>query len=159
MEIFGTGVRVWLLVSLVIVVIDCVYLLQRPHTMAGGAFGHLFPQYAIYIKYDRLYADLEDRFVVIMSWMNLPELALQLLAVVLSYRRGQRAASVVLIICSTMTFWKTVLYMWYDMAFLTPLSDTLNVYMFLLYLLPNSFWLFMPLYCMIYPGYRLALDS
>ncbi len=65
------GVRLWLVLSALIVIFDASYVLLRPHSLKGGKYECFYGPYQKYIQYDTLYGDNQDRFVVIQSWLNL----------------------------------------------------------------------------------------
>lgn len=64
-------ITVWLFVSSFVVLYDASYVLLRPATMRGGPLFHIYSPYDLYIKFDTLYGNLTDSFVVIQSWLNL----------------------------------------------------------------------------------------
>lgn len=62
---------IWLILSSFVVIYDASYVLLRPDTMVGGKYFQYFSAYDLYIKFDTLYGNLTDSFVVIQSWLNL----------------------------------------------------------------------------------------
>ena len=66
------GVLIWLIISSIIVIIDAFYILNRPHTLPGGKWGHFYAPYEIYTRYDTLYGpNVKDYFADIIAWLNL----------------------------------------------------------------------------------------
>jgi hypothetical protein len=65
------AITIWLVVSSLVVIYDATYVLLRPATMLGGELFRFFSAYDLYIKFDTLYGNLTDSFVVIQSWLNL----------------------------------------------------------------------------------------
>ena len=117
----------WLVVSSIIVYFDAFYVLMRPETLAGGKYYHIFKPYELYVQFDTLYGMNNDSFVIIQSWLNIFESTLTLIGVVLaisSCQIKQILGGVLCLISSTMIFWKTIIFVWYDRDWLT--SDALN---------------------------------
>jgi hypothetical protein len=113
---------VWLVLSSLIVIYDASYVLLRPDSMLGGKLFGFFSAYDLYIKFDTLYGNLTDSFVVIQSWLNLIEVTLILAAVGLSLSRcstKKLVGALVIIVGSAFVFWKTVIYMCYSHDFTT----------------------------------------
>jgi hypothetical protein len=109
-------IRVWLLVASIVVTYDAAYILLRPASMLGGDLYAPFSPYSLYVQYDRLYADTTAPFSWITAYLNLVEVLLQLLALYLASAGSpsrKTVGLVVAVVVSTMTLWKTVLYMWY----------------------------------------------
>lgn len=141
----------WISVSSLLVVWDAAFVLLRPRTLVGGDLHYLFSPYALYIEVDRLYGDLEDKFVVAQSLMNLLEVGLALIGL-FWYVRSSKAAScarwcgsLLMLIAQSMTLGKTVLYIgldWMQGWKHTAHNDTVTFLS--LYLLPNGMWIWMP---------------
>jgi hypothetical protein len=116
------GILFWIFISNIIVSFDAFYVLNRPETMKDGKYYWLFQPYEYYYKYDTLYAQNSDRFVVIQSWLNACECIIAMFAVVFCLfgsRMMKGIGAIVCLIVSVMVFWKTVIFVWYDDAFLT----------------------------------------
>ena len=144
----------WAVISSLICIYDATYVLVRPRSMAKGDLFHIFFPYAKYITVDPLYGNLKNAFVVGQSWMNYVELTLALLSVVLYYvLRKRNTGCLLLLIASTMTWSKTVLYFIHD-YYERPLHpqdlpikiETWEYYC--LFILPSSFWVIFPFLCM-----------
>lgn len=113
---------VWMLISYLIMIWDAAYVLYRPATMKGGALFNYFSPYELYIKYDTLYGNLNDKFVVAQSQLNLVEVVIALVSLAAAHFGAQRtrlAGSVMCLVVTCFTFWKTVLYVVYGGDHLT----------------------------------------
>lgn len=138
----------WLVLSSFIVIFDATYVLLRPATMAGGALFPYFSPYDLYIKYDTLYGNLTDSFVVIQSWLNLVEVTLILAAVVLSAASSpvkKLVGALVILAASAFVFWKTVIYILYSHDFTTEAVKSVSIDAFFVFILPSSLWIIFPL--------------
>jgi hypothetical protein len=117
------GIRIWLIVSAIIVIYDASYVLLRPLSMRGGKLFSIFFPYELYTQYDTLYANLTDSFVVIQSWLNIVEAALLFIAVYLSNSTciiKNLSGAILSIVTSAFVYWKTVIFLIYDKDYLTP---------------------------------------
>lgn len=56
-------VTFWLFLSALICTWDAGFVLMRPRSMAGGDLSDVWYPYLLYVTVDRLYGDLNDRFV------------------------------------------------------------------------------------------------
>lgn len=114
--------KVWFVISAFIVFFDASFVIQRPETMKGGNLYHIYYLYDNYILYDTLYADLNDVFVICQSWLNIVEGIMLLISVAISFNKCIKIklwSAVIGAIASTMVFWKTVIFVWYDHTFVT----------------------------------------
>ncbi len=144
---------IWLVLSSFVVLYDATYVLLRPATMDGGSLFPYFTGYALYIKFDTLYANLTDTFVVIQSWLNLAEITLILCSVLLSLsscKIKKLIAALLIVIGSAFVFWKTVIYLWYSHDFTTEAVKKLTTDALLCFVLPSSFWIIFPVLTMYY---------
>ena len=94
---------------------------------------------------------MKDSFVIIQSWLNIVEGILLIFAVLLSFSKCVKLnlkAAVIGILASTMVFWKTVIFVWYDHDFISEAVKKISVGSILCYFLPNSLWLIFPLLAM-----------
>jgi hypothetical protein len=135
-------ILIWFAISLPLVVWDVAFVLLRPASMPGGGLAFLWAPYAKYITIDRSYGDLGNGFVWAQAIMSCVEVAIAIGA--LAIRR--RPVAVLLIFCvSVLTCAKTILIL--VIALVTRGADlggsTSDV--ILLYLLPNSAWVVMPM--------------
>lgn len=140
--------NVWLVVSSLVVIYDASYVLLRPATMEGGELFRYFSGYALYIKYDTLYGNLTDSFVVIQSWLNLVEVSLILAAVLLSLSAcpiKKLVSALVVLASSAFVFWKTVIYVLYSHDFTTEAVKNLTPDALLCFVIPSSLWIIFPL--------------
>ena len=118
-------------------------------SMRGGSLFDYFSAYELYIKYDTLYGNMTDNFVVIQSWLNLIEITMALLSVVLSAFGGgstKLSGAMLAVVASAFTFWKTVIYIWYADAHLTPEAHAFTSESIWVFYFPSSFWIIFPLY-------------
>jgi hypothetical protein len=98
--------------------------------MNGGKYYWLFKPYELYYKFDTLYAQNNDRFVVIQSWLNACEFLIAMIATVLCLfgsKMLKDVGSIICLIVSVMVFWKTVIFVWYDDAFLTQEAHNFTI--------------------------------
>lgn len=143
------GVTVWLVISSIIVIIDAFYVLNRPHTLQGGKYGQYYALYQHYVKYDSLYVDTKDIFLPIVAYLNLAEVIITVLGLIftlMSSKTAKFAGAILAILASAFVFWKTVIYIWYDVDFMSEATKTFAPDALLLYYLPNSFWIFCPIW-------------
>lgn len=146
--------RFWLVLSSLVVIYDASYVLLRPRSMLNGDLFSLFSPYDLYIKYDTLYGNLKDSFVVIQSYLNLVEVTLLLVSVALaasSCWKKQFIGAFIAIVGSSFVLWKTIIYVLYVEDFASELVG-LNLQCFLVLILPTSFWLICPLLTIVYTG-------
>ncbi|CAO2653171.1 Nn.00g025820.m01.CDS01 [Neocucurbitaria sp. VM-36] len=88
----------WLTVSIPLVLWDCLYILLRPHTMAGGALQWpIWKPYEVYAAIDHVYGwpgwDNKDGFGGAQGVLNGVELVLYGLYAMIIYNHGVPAAS------------------------------------------------------------------
>ena len=146
-----TGVYAWLILSSLIVIYDCSYVLLRPASMRGGSLFEHFSAYETYIKYDTLYGNMNDRLVVIQAWLTLVEVAVALFGMLLSAfgsKSGKFVGAMLVVIISGFTFWKTVIYCWYAYGFMTPESFDFSIDSIYSLYFPISLWSIFPVYTM-----------
>lgn len=141
------ALNVWLLLSSLIVIYDATYVLLRPASMVGGDLFRYFSAYDLYIKYDTLYGNLSDSFVVIQSWLNLIEVTLILVALILSLSSctiKKLISALVILMSSAFVFWKTVIYILYSHDFTTDAVKALAPDALLYFIIPSSLWIIFP---------------
>lgn len=116
------GILLWLILSSLVVYLDGFFVLNRPDTMNGGKYYHIYKPYDLYLQFDQLYGALDNLFVYIIAWLNVIESTVCLLGVLI-YLSSKPAikmlGALVCLVASVMVFWKTVLYMWYDRDWLS----------------------------------------
>jgi hypothetical protein len=108
--------------------------------------------YDLYVTFDTLYADLNDPFVIIQSWLNIVEGSLLIFVVLLSWSfkctKVQMWAAIIATLTSTMVFWKTVIFVMYDLPWVTEEVRNFAPQAIMCYYLTNSCWLVLPLWAM-----------
>ena len=140
----------WAIIGSLVCIWDATYVLTRPRSMAKGDLFHIFFPYAKYITLDPLYGNLKNAFVIAQSCMNYVELTLTLFSVILYYIfRRRNLSCLLLLICSVMTWSKTVVYFIHDhferalhpqeLSVEIPISE----YIFL-FIIPSSLWILLP---------------
>jgi hypothetical protein len=146
-------VIVWLTISAVIQTYDACYVLLGPLSHSGGPLAGLWPGHVFYSSFDHRYAGF-DAFGSAQSWANLGEVVFIVAALVMARRW---AGVVIALIVTTATFWKTVIY------FLVEASSGLEmtrqslergdlVGFLAVAILPNLFWIVLPLAVVITLG-------
>eukprot|EP01124_Arcella_intermedia_P004379 TRINITY_DN12483_c0_g2_i1.p1 TRINITY_DN12483_c0_g2~~TRINITY_DN12483_c0_g2_i1.p1 ORF type:complete len:166 (-),score=22.37 TRINITY_DN12483_c0_g2_i1:81-578(-) len=144
----------WLLISSLLVCWDSAFIFLRPHSMTGDMSWIWEPQ-KIYITVDKLYADMEDPFVIGQAAMSVFESLVNFLAVFL-HVRGDPSSVVVAVVGFSFTFSKTALYFILDIVsgyHHTSHNDAYHFYLY--YFLPNSLWLIHTLAGVIVLGKKL----
>lgn len=146
-SIIPTAVWYWLVLSSLIVLWDASFVLNRPRSMKGGDLNWAFGPYNLYVTIDKMYGDMKSVFVVVQSWGNLVEVALNLVAAYVSAHAGASArksllAALIALVSLAFTFWKTAIYFAYGRA--DAAHNDWQTYT-LLYALPNGMWLLAPL--------------
>ena len=154
------GVAVWLIVSSIIVILDAFFILSRPLAFPGGPYYWFYFPYELYYQHDSLYGPkVDDHFVVIIAWLNLLEVALTFLGLAVYSKECSRAkikGAMICLVASVFIFWKTVIYMWYDVAYLSEEALNFSPDSLLLYYLPNSLWILFPIWSIGSIGGRLG---
>jgi hypothetical protein len=116
----------WLVISGLICIIDATFVLLRPLTLPGGKLA-IFPWigWHTYIQYDERYgaAGLTDSWVILQSWLNIAEIALQFLCVYLNSNASgcsKRVVHALAAVVSICTAYKTIIYAGMEMTGGTP---------------------------------------
>lgn len=157
MFVIPQWITLWLVVSSFVVLYDASYVLLRPASMRGGPLFSFYSPYDLYIKFDTLYGNLTDSFVVIQSWLNLAEISIILFAVYLSKSSDKRIkAAIIMIVASAFVFWKTVIYVFYSHDFTTEEVRQLTIQALLVFIIPTLFWLVCPVLTIVTLSKRLA---
>ena len=60
--------------------------------------------------------------------------------------------AILAIVASAFIFWKTVIYMWYDLQYLSEAAKAFAPEAIALYYIPNAFWIACPLWSIISIG-------
>ena len=145
-------ILLWILVSNIIICFDAFFVLNRPDTLKGGKYYNIFKPYENYYKFDTLYQMNDDLFVVIQSWLNVCEAVISFIAFALCLSSCGIKKTIGALLCfltSAMVFWKTVIFVWYDHAWLTEDAKNFSTESLLCYYLPSSFWIIFPVLSMI----------
>ena len=133
----------WVLFSGIIVTWDAGFVLNRPHSITNPLWS---ASYSIYTRVDTLYADLEDDFIYSQSLINLLEVALGIISILVICSRNFKPAAVLILIISTMTCSKTILY--FTMEAVSGFKHTKHndfITLSSFYLVPNGIWILLPL--------------
>jgi hypothetical protein len=156
------GVIVWLVASSVIVIFDATYILNRPDTLPGGKYGQYFTVYQIYTQYDTLYGgQVKDYFADIIAYLNLAEVAVTFIGMLLSVRKNKKdhlKGAIWIIAASAFVFWKTIIYFWYDIQYMSAPTKWFAPDAIAFYYVPNSFWILCPLWTILSIGKRIGRD-
>ncbi|XP_064404300.1 uncharacterized protein LOC135349674 [Halichondria panicea] len=136
----------WFSLSSLVVIWDALFVFLRPRSLPGGDLHFLFKPYGLYITVDTNYGDMEHSFTICQSWMNVAEVCLQLYTVVLLLK-GQKSASFWAFLVSSLTLWKTLIYMlqYTSLCNGSHLVQHLDWSTFLcLFIVPNGVWIVVP---------------
>jgi hypothetical protein len=115
-------VYLWLLFSSACILFDFFYIYLRPLSFRYNPYEWTFEPYQLYQFFDTLKINMEDRFLVIQSYLNLVEAALMLLTALvalLPFRRLKYVCGIIMLALVSCVFWKTVIYLVYDRNFIT----------------------------------------
>ncbi len=115
-------IYLWLLFSSACVAYDFFYIYLRPLSFRYNPYEWTFEPYQVYQFFDTLKINMDNRFLIIQSYLNAVEVLLLLLTGFLSllpFRRLKFWCAVMLIVLSAFVFWKTVIYLAYDRHFIT----------------------------------------
>ncbi|KAI6778861.1 uncharacterized protein J7T54_000517 [Emericellopsis cladophorae] len=145
----------WLAISIPLVLWDTVYVLGRPHTMAGG-FLHwpLYVPYALYAEIDYVYGwkAVHDHlgFTSAQGLLNAVEIVMYLVYLWMCYERGSWTldgrrggkAALVGLSAAVMTLSKTVLY-WANEYYsgFAGIGHNAPLDLLFLWIIPNGAWL------------------
>jgi hypothetical protein len=144
------GLKLWLLLSAIVVLWDSAFVLLQPRTFAGGDLHWIFSAYDLYSTVDKAYSreayEQGETFPRAQAVLNLVEVSLQLYALFLFWvRRDNPKGVLVGFSCQLMTLAKTVLYFTMDaMAQFKHSRHNPILNLILLYVLPNSLWIVFP---------------
>jgi len=149
-------ITIWILIAGLVVTWDAGYVLNRPHSMAGGYLFWLFQPYAKYITLDLLYGNTQNSFVVAQSWLNVLEILLGFFSLAMyHYSKSstkKNLACLLLLITCVATFAKTVLYFCHDIVDMGihPDQHPKDISWFdyiMLFIVPNIIWIVVPFSC------------
>ena len=145
-------VLVWFIITAVIQTYDACYVLLGPVSHVGGPLSGLWAGHVLYGNYDQTYGGTHtDAWGEAQSWMNLVEV-IGLIVVFANIRKPWVA--ILALIIQTATFWKTVAYFTIEacsgLAKTRHSLESGDLLGFLaIGVLPNLFWIFIPLLAMI----------
>lgn len=151
-------ILVWFIVTAVIQTYDACYVLLGPLSHVGGPLSGLWAGHVLYGNYDKTYGGTQtDAWGEAQSWLNLVEV---IGLIVIFFNLRKPLAAVLGLVVSTATFWKTVAYFTIEAS--SGLEKTrhslengdLAGFMFI-GVLPNLFWIVIPLLVVISLGRRL----
>jgi len=140
-------VYIWLVLSSACVLYDFLYIYLRPLSFRYQPYEYTFEPYQVYHYFDTLKMDMNDRYLIIHNWLNLIEVTLLITAMLLSwlpFRRLKFATAVIILVVSACVFWKTVIYLWYDRAFVTVSIHRFYSLGVIFYYLTIGLWLIFP---------------
>ena len=138
---------VWMVICYLILYMDAFYILNRPETLRGGKYFGFFSPYEYYVEYDKLYGMNEDSFVVIQSWLNICESTIAFIALFIAFsscRVKQMIGACLCLFVNALTFWKTIIFVWYDLDWITEDAHNFTTGSILCYYIPSSFWIIGP---------------
>ena len=136
---------------------DCLYLLLRPHSFKGGRYHSYFTAYDTYTRYDPSYLDTTDAFNTAQAILTTVEAALSLLVLPVHYLLSQPLAAYVVALLSASECSKTILFFLYAawdesnasaQYRLTDVSTWDGGYV-AAYLLPSLCWIVFPVWLMV----------
>jgi hypothetical protein len=137
---------IWFLISLPIVAWDVSFVLLRPLSMPGGSLDVLWIPYEKYLTVDLSYADLDSGFVRAQAIMSCLEVVMAVVALVLAHRRRLAPATLLVFCVSVLTCAKTLLIFLIELVTgFASVGHNAAGDLLLLYVLPNSVWIVMPL--------------
>mmetsp|Transcript_27393 Transcript_27393/g.68769 ORF Transcript_27393/g.68769 Transcript_27393/m.68769 type:complete len:174 (-) Transcript_27393:49-570(-) len=143
---------VWFYVSFLIQIWDALFILARPHSLAGGALEYVWSPYQLYITVDRRYGDLGDGFGIAQSWLNLLEVVVGFWGLNM-YMGGQAKAHLYLFSASLMSFAKTCIYFLTEFCSGLEYTGGADWYQWTtIFFIPSLFWVVFPLLCTLGAG-------
>ena len=134
-------VCIWVLFSSIIVTWDVGFVLN--YSIKNPIWS---ASYSIYTSVDTLYSDEQDEFLYSVALINILEVALSIISLLIFCSRNFKAAAILIIVVSTMTCSKTLLY--FMMEAVGGFKHTRQndyVTLFTFYLVPNGIWILLPL--------------
>jgi len=150
-----TWMKLWFIISSLIVMADVLFVLLRPHSMKGGAYANVpfWNFYPIYYSIDRLYADMENAFVRAQSYINIVEIIGNVIGLSFFFMGRHARGLMVLLLAAQATLAKTLLYFVHEHCFQPDAANHPTAHNFphdtwkyvVLYMLPNGMWIIFPL--------------
>ncbi len=151
---FPKWVAVWLFVTSCICTWDSLFVLLRPWSFESPVWG----PYQTYITIDKLYGSMDDSFVTAQSWLNVVEVAINLLTLSLLASRASKMPAVITgLVVNSMTASKTVLYFVCEAmsGFKYTKHNELSK-LISLYVIPNVIWVIVPVLACVSLGNALV---
>ncbi|KAI6184014.1 hypothetical protein M3Y97_00550700 [Aphelenchoides bicaudatus] len=151
-KIIPVWIEIWLIASTVICTLDVTYTMLRPHTLRN-----------IYSDVDIRYGTTSDLTSMATGRLMIIELVMNILAIFMDRARSRHT---LLTVFSTtlMVFWKTAVYLCLyvfpaegNPDYIAPGASCLKV--FLIFWVPNLFWMFVPFTVLVSLWNRLALPE
>ena len=146
----------WLIISALLMLMDCLFLLLRPHTFKGGRYHSYFTAYDTYTRYDPTYLNTTDAFINSQNLINLLELTLSLLSLPIYQLLSRPLAAYLIVLLSASECSKTLLFFVYscydtDTAVQYRLLDvsSWDIGYVSAYLLPSLCWIVFPVWLMV----------
>ncbi|XP_076446919.1 uncharacterized protein LOC143284149 [Babylonia areolata] len=141
----------WFYATAAICTWDASFIILRPLSLPGGALHSLWKPYSLYIVVDQRYLDVNDPFVYGISLFNYAEVILNVITIFMHYRNSRHTIPLAFTV-STMTFWKTLFYLYgfSDLGGGGPFrvgNDGLEE--FFLVVIPNGMWVLFPFLVMV----------
>ncbi|CAD6198404.1 unnamed protein product [Caenorhabditis auriculariae] len=162
-EVFPFWMKAWLFASAVICAVDVTFTMLRPYTNdPNNVLSYtVFYGWNLYASVDIRYADTNDLVTCSTGRVMLGEIILNFIALYLAKKRSRHAV-LTAFVSSVMVFWKTV---WYFSLYIQPppgnpskfAEDKSLLSVFLIFFLPNVFWVILPFACIVALWPRLAL--
>jgi hypothetical protein len=114
-------IRAWYLVNIIMVLpFDWLFVILRPHSLAGGYMARFFPVFQLYAELDTLFANLSDTFLLFMYGIFQP-VDMAVMAYLAYQLRKHPVPLGVAMVCvceGVFCFTKTTLYVVYSWPFI-----------------------------------------
>ena len=108
-------IMVWFVISNILCIYDCAFLLTRPESMTGGSLYWLFSGYTTgYGVADPKYLDQTDGFVLAQCYVNMVEMLFNTFSLFYYFSSNFKNSALFGLVASVMTCSKTVLYFLMD---------------------------------------------
>jgi len=141
----------WFYTTAIVCTWDASFIFLRPHTLPGGSLFKFWSPYVHYIAVDQRYKDVNDPFVFGISLFNYLEVILNVITIVMHYRRSRHTIPLAFTV-TVMTFWKTLFYFYgfSEMGGGGPYrKGNSTMQEFLLVAIPNGIWVLLPFLVMV----------
>ncbi|KAI8331059.1 hypothetical protein BC941DRAFT_439674 [Chlamydoabsidia padenii] len=147
-----TWIRLWFLVSSLVVFWDAGYCLLRPYSMEGGSLNYLWRPYNLYAKIDHFYGpqalEAKDGFTGAQAFLNVVESILNLTYLYFAHQPMKYNINKVNLLgfaAALLTLNKTVLY-WLNEIFsgMNHTGHNTTFDFVCLWVIPNGAWIIVP---------------